>query len=72
MPNAAAHKATASSSTNNAGSRRRARRTQNWVSEVPPLFSRSSINKVVIKKPDTTKNTSTPKNPPRIQWNPPW
>ena len=36
------------------------------------LRSCSSSSSDVIRNPDTTKNTSTPKNPPCIHENPPW
>ena len=55
---------------NNAGSRRRQRRTQNCRRFTPPARSRSSISKEVIRNPETTKKTSTPKKPPCIHENP--
>ena len=55
-----------------AGSRRRARRIQNWRSEMAPEWWRSSISSAVIRNPLTTKNTSTPRNPPGIQLTPAW
>ncbi len=64
--------ATTTSITASAGSRRRARRSQNWPRATRPSRSRSSISSDVMRKPDTTKNTSTPIHPPGIQPNPAW
>ena len=50
----------------------RARRIQNVESCTPPVVSFSSSNSDVIRYPETTKKTSTPKNPPYIQPNPAW
>ena len=72
VPNMLAHNATANIMVNSAGSKRRARLTQNWPRFTRWFFSRSSSNSEVIRNPDTTKNTSTPKKPPRIQPNPAW
>ena len=47
-----------------AGSRRRARRAQKLGSETVPVAASSRSSSRVIRKPDTTKNTSTPTNPP--------
>ena len=55
---------TTASSRYTAGSRRLARRIQNWRSDTVPVPSRSSTISDVIRKPETTKNTSTPRNPP--------
>ena len=50
----------------NAGISRRKRRIQNCLRSTFPLLRCSSIISDVIKKPLTTKNTSTPINPPGI------
>ena len=63
---------TTASSRYNAGSRRRARRSQNCRSEIDPLWWRSSISSAVMRKPLTTKKTSTPRNPPGIQLTSAW
>ena len=56
----------------NAGRSRLARRIQNPPNAMRPLRSCSSSSSDVIRNPDTTKNTSTPKNPPCIHENPAW
>jgi hypothetical protein len=71
-PNSAAHSATATSTANSAGSSRLARRSQKPPNPIRPLRSCSSSSSDVMRKPDTTKNTSTPKKPPCIHENPPW
>ncbi len=59
--------------THEAGSRRRARRAQNRGNEIVPVVVASRSNSLVIRKPDSTKNTSTPTNPPEnreiLAWN---
>ncbi len=46
------------------GSSRRARRAQNAGSEIVPVVDSSRSSRRVIRKPDSTKKTSTPTNPP--------
>ena len=55
---------TAVAITNSAGSSRRARRTQNPGRSMPPVRPSSSSSSEVIRNPLSTKNTSTPMNPP--------
>ena len=43
---------------------RRARRAQNAASETRPVAATSRSRCDVIRKPEMTKNTSTPTNPP--------
>ena len=48
------------------GSSRRARRVQNPAKLMPPRRAHSPMSSDVIRKPERTKNASTPRNPPRI------
>ena len=63
----------ATTTTHEAGSSLRARRAQNRGNEIVPVVVASRSSSLVIKKPDSTKNTSTPTNPPENQairaWN---
>ncbi len=63
----------ASSTSARAGSSRRARRTQNRGSRIQLVPATSRSSSVVMRNPLTTKNTSTPRNPPGTQagarWN---
>ncbi len=63
---------TANSRTYSAGSRRRARRVQNFRSEMPPVLRRSSTSRDVMRYPLTAKKTSTPRKPPGSQAAPAW
>ena len=47
-----------------AGIRRRARRAQKFGSDTVPVRETSPSSSEVIRKPETTKNTSTPMKPP--------
>jgi hypothetical protein len=55
-----------------AGSRRRARRAQKFDSDTVPVVRSSRSNSDVMRKPDRTKNTSTPMNPPAAHANSAW
>ena len=55
-----------------AGSSRRARRAQKLGSEMVPVVASSRSSSDVIRKPDSTKNTSTPMNPPGTMPNLAW
>ena len=61
------------STRHDAGSSRRARRAQNPGSDSVPVDASSLSSRRVIRKPDRTKNTSTPTKPPwkapRRRWN---
>jgi hypothetical protein len=72
VPTASVSAATTASITNSAGSSRRARRHQNSPRRIRPVRSRSPISNDVMRKPEMTKNTSTPIHPPRIHPNPAW
>ena len=48
------------------GSSRRARWAQNLPSRTPPVRCNSLHNSEVIRKPERTKNTSTPRRPPPV------
>jgi hypothetical protein len=63
---------TATSTTSSAGSSRRARRAQNARSRIRPVPARSASSSDVIRKPDSTKNASTPRNPLGRNASPPW
>ena len=60
----AAHTATSATSPYSAGSRRRARRTQNRRRSMRPVRSRSTMNSEVIRYPLSTKNISIENNGP--------
>ena len=55
-----------------AGSSRRARRPQNAITAMRPFCSHSTSKRLVIRYPESTKNASTPKKPPRAHGIPPW
>ncbi len=55
-----------------AGSRRRARRAQKLESETVPVLANSRSRREVIRNPDSTKNTSTPMKPPETTPNLAW
>src|SRR5450759_5021781 len=57
--------------TNRAGSRRRARRAQNFPSWIVSFFRHSPTNREVIRNPERTKNTSMVRNPPPRTGTPP-
>ena len=48
-----------------AGSSRRIRRPTNRIHETVPLVCSSATSSPVMRKPEMTKKTSTPTNPPR-------
>jgi hypothetical protein len=55
-----------------AGSSRRARRAQNAGRSIRPVSCRSRNSSVVIRKPDSVKNSDTPRNPPIATGHPAW
>ena len=57
---------------NSAGSSRLARRAQNAPSAIVADRCHSATSSDVIRNPDRTKNTSTPRNPPGAHDTPPW
>ena len=69
-PNSATQVATATSTAPNAGNKRRARRTQNDRKLTESANPCSSMSNIVMRNPDTTKNTSTPRKPPDIHEKP--
>ena len=56
--------ATTTRSSTTAGSRRRNRRAQNANKSIRSVDSTSVSSSDVIRKPESAKNRSTPKNPP--------
>jgi len=68
----AAYNAMAPSTTSSAGSRRRARRAQNPGRLMRPFRPHSVSSSDVMRKPDSTKNASTPRNPPGAHPAPKW
>ena len=57
---------------NKAGSNLLARRDQKARSFTAPAAASSVSSSVVIRKPESVKNKSTPRNPPRIPGVPKW
>jgi hypothetical protein len=55
-----------------AGSSRRARRPQKPSRLIRPVLPYSLSSRLVIRKPESTKNTSTPSRPPGSQATPAW
>ena len=68
---AGATSTTTNTITTTAGSNRRARRPQKATTSMRSVRCHSVNNSVVIRYPDSTKNTSTPRNPPVAQDQPP-
>jgi hypothetical protein len=67
-----AKSATKSSIKKSAGSNRRARRAQNAPSRIVRVARHSETSSEVMRKPDKTKNVSTPMKPPVATARPPW
>jgi hypothetical protein len=63
---------TAASTTAVAGRSRRTRRAQNRLSRSRPVRPISRSISPVMRKPEMTKNTSTPTNPPDMNGRPAW
>ena len=67
-----AKNATKSNIKRSAGSRRRARRAQKDPSLIVRAWRHSPMSSEVMRKPERTKNVSTPMNPPSMCGIPPW
>ena len=67
-----AYAATTNSNAYSAGRRRRARRVQNWRRPIAAVSAVFFEQQPVMRKPETTKKTSTPRKPPGSQLTSPW